>query len=307
MGDQTVEEIRFETYPLVFGEHADPDHVRTVARVAEERGYSGLRFPDHVVLPKHIPDEYPFTETGEYPFDHTDPTYDLFDVLSFVAGVTEEVKLVSNVCAVPFRHPVVLAKNALTLDALSEGRFEFGVGLGWLRTEFEVLDVPYEERASRTDEFLELFDRVCSEGVVEFDGPHHSFQETGFYPQPVEDGGPKLWIGGNSRAAFERLARYGAGWLAPGSVSGTDLASIRDRIDQAWADHDREGEPEISAALPLYDSDGALRDTEALLEDVRASAEAGVTTLNLFFHGDDPERQIEEMETVADEVIDRCQ
>lgn len=295
--------VRFDTYPLVFGAKADPGEVREAARVAERAGFSGLRFSDHVVLPKDIPDEYPFTESGEYPYDHTAHIYEVFDLLSFLAGVTAESRLLTNICVVPFRHPVTLAKNALTVDSLSGGRFELGVGLGWLRTEFEVLDVPFQERASRTDEFLEMFELVCEEPALSFDGPHHSFQETGFYPRPVSESGPPIWVGGNSRGAFKRLARFGDGWLAPGHLSTGALREAVSRIAKEWDDQDRSGSPEIGSSISLYDA-GDLRNPAVLAREVEELVDAGVTVLNLTFSATEHATHLDEMQTVGDELID---
>jgi len=167
-----------------------------------------------------VPDEYPFSPTGDAPVSVSDSIHNAFLALADLCRATRDIALGTNVYVVPYRHPVVLARQVLTLVALADGRFEFGVGAGWLRTEFEVLDVPFEERGSRTDEFLRLFERICEEGELRFDGPHHSFQRTGFRPVPKER--PRVWVGGHSGAAFRRTAEFGDGrtilWLRPAEV-----------------------------------------------------------------------------------------
>lgn len=305
MGTSTeVQRLEFETAPLAFGVEADPDHIRRLSAAAEEVNFDALRFPDHIALPRDIPPEYPFSESGEYPFDHTTPTYDVFDVLSFVCGCTESINLKSNVCVVPFRHPVTLAKNVLSLCSLSRGRFEFGVGLGWLRTEFEVLDVPYKERGPRTDEFLDLFHRVCEEPVVDFDGKFHSFPETGFYPRPHRDGGPPILVGGYTGAAFRRIAEYGDGWVSAGTTALQDIENGKERLLTAWNEYNRHGEPSISATVLAYEpGDTDLRSIDDLREKISQLAEVGVTRVNLHFRAETPEEHVRQVKTVGEEVL----
>ena len=180
-----------------FGEQATRENIERLATAADDGGFDAVWVGDHVTLPAEIPDTYPFSPSGEAPFDIGQDVYDCFGVLSYLAGVTDRVDLGTNTCIVPYRHPAVLARNAFTLEQLSGGRFDFGVAPGWLETEFEVLDVPFEERGSRTDEFLDLFERAREEPELAFDGPHHSLQRTGFHPAPPR-GRPKVWVGGRS-------------------------------------------------------------------------------------------------------------
>lgn len=292
-----------------FGEGAGPDKFGRVADRAERGGFDAVWVGDHVSLPADIPDTYPFSPDGESPFDVGQDTYDLFGVLSFLAARTETVTVGSNTCIVPYRHPVVLARNALTVEALSEGRFDFGVAPGWMRTEFEVLDVPFEERGSRTDEFLRIFERACEEGEFAFDGPHHSFQETGFHPMP-EDGRPKIWVGGKSGAALRRVAEFADGWTIFWDRPDA-IASARERIMNAWTDYDREGDPEIAVVRAV--DVGAEQDSDTdrtfvgspaeICEDVEAYREAGVTRVVFDFFDPTTEGQLDQMIRLADDVL----
>jgi probable F420-dependent oxidoreductase len=300
-------EPEFGVMLSTFGDHAYPEAFSRVARTAETEGYDAVWAGDHVSLPAEIPDTYPFSPSGESPFDVELDTYDVFEVLSYLAGVTEEVKLGTNTCIVPYRHPVVLARNALTLEALSEGRLDFGVAPGWMETEFEVLDVPYEERGSRTDEFLRIFERAREEGQFAFEGPHHNFQETGFYPTPERDR-PPIWVGGRSGASFRRLAEFGDGWTIFWDHP-EDIADARERIGRAWDDYDREGDPEIALTRAVHVGTDAERDTlltgepAEIVEDVEAYAEAGVTRIVLDFYTREVDAQIEQIERFADRVM----
>lgn len=294
-----------------FGDHASPDAFRRVATTAEEVGFDAVWAGDHVSFPAEIPDTYPFSPSGESPFDVSQDAYDVFGVLSHLAAVTESVDLGTNTCIVPYRHPVVLARNALTVEALSGGRLDFGVAPGWMETEFEVLDVPFEERGGRTDEFLEMFERACEAGELAFDGPYHSFQRTGFHPVPDEEGRPKIWVGGRSGAAFRRVAQFGDGWTIFWDRPD-DVAAARRRITNAWTDFDREGDPEIAVVRatdvgPDPDRDPSkplVGEPEAVAADVEAYADAGTTRIVIDFYTTDIDEQVEQVRRFADGVID---
>lgn len=294
---------------VTFGGPASPEAFARLAGAADGV-VETLCVGDHVTLPAEIPDEYPFSPTGESPFSASQDAYDAFQVLSYLAGRTDDVRLGTNTAIAPYRHPVALAKQALTLDALTGGRFEFGLAPGWMRTEFEVLDVPFEERGTRTDEFLDLFDRVCGEGELSFEGPHHAFQKTGFHPRPVQEGGPPIWVGGRSGATFRRVGEHGTGW----TIFPDGPAQVRsdvERLERAWAAHDRPGDPAVAVTLtdyPVHVGDGRIEgDREALVDRLGAYVDAGATRLFVMPQAvaDDAEGCLQFLEWVVDDVAPR--
>lgn len=301
-----------------------------VARTAEEAGFDVLMAGEHITFPDGIADIYPYTETHESPFEISDPAYDGFQILAQMAGVTDSIQLATNICIAPLRHPVTLTKHALTLHAISEGRFDFGVGVGWLEDEFNVLDVSFEERGSRTDEFLEIFNRACADPEFSFDGTHFQFQKTGFHPVADADG-PPLYIGGDTGAALRRTAEFADGWshywtredLADSSPEA--ITEWRDRLLNAWNDYDRAGDPEIAVTRPIQigenpqppfhselgvdrslDEDVPLIGSpESIIEDLEAYVDVGVDRLNCSFQVSDYNIDlfIEQIERFGDEVI----
>lgn len=289
-----------------WSEQATPDGFRRIAEAADERDYDAVWGGDHIVMPEDIPDD-----AADWAEIDT-PTYDVFTVLSHVAGVTESIRLGTNICVAPIRHPVHLAKLALSLDNLSDGRFELGVAVGWLEAEYEVLDVPFEDRGALTDEFLELFDRACSEGSFSFDGPFHSFERTGFYPRPHGDG-IKTWIGGRAGASVRRVGEHGDGWTI-GNLEPGELAEQRERLERAWADFERESSPSLAHTNDTYvvREDEEVPDRyadspqsgspEAIAESIDAYADAGATRINLRLRGLSIEDRIEQIHRFADEV-----
>lgn len=292
--------------------YTNPESFGRVATAAEEHGFDAVWAGEHPIIPENIPDEYPFTPDGEAPMDISHATYDVFDLLSWIAGMTDSINVGTNVAVIPYRHPILLVKNALTLHALSDGRFELGASPGWLRTEFEILDVPFEERGSRTDEFFRLYERVCEEGELAFDGPHHSFQKASFYPVPDEDELPSVWFGGKSGATVRRIGEFGDGWSIFWAKPD-EVASMKDRIMNAWEDFGREGEPRIAVARPVKvgeDTDEnadkpLVGSPETIAEDVEQYAEAGMTRLVMTTYDLSTEAQLEQIRRLGDEVIPR--
>lgn len=284
-----------------------PGVFQRFARTAEESGFDVVVAGDHIVYPEEIPTDYEFSSTGEPPFDTTTSLFDVFDVLSYLAPVTDTIDLGTHVVAAPYRHPLVLAKNALTVEGLSQGRLDFGVAPGWMHTEFDALGVPFEERGSRTDEFLEIFELACEEGVTGYDGEHYSFDEVGFFPSPERD--IPIWIGGKSGATFRRIAEYGDGWATLWEHPD-DVEAARERIMNAWTDFDREGEPEISVLRPVSLGNDADPDRllsgppSSILEDVRAYRDAGTTRLMVDFFTTDVDEQVRLMEQFGEEIIE---
>jgi probable F420-dependent oxidoreductase len=292
-----------------FGQGANPEAFGRFADQAEDGDFDAIWVGDHITFPEEIPDTYPFSPDGNSPFDIGQDAYELFQVLTFLAARTETVDVGSNTCIVPYRHPAVLARNALTIEALSNGRFDFGVAPGWMRTEFEVLDVPFEERGSRTDEFLQMFERLREDGELAFDGPHHSFQKTGFHPVPDGDR-PKIWVGGKSGAAFRRVAEFGDGWTIFWDRPD-EIRDARDRIMNAWTDYERSGTPEIAVIRAVDVDENSDYDTSrpfvgsaaSICEDIEHYQDAGVTKVIFDFYDRSTGGQMEQMERLADSVL----
>ncbi len=276
--------VTFGVILPAWSDAATPDGFTRVASAAEEAGFDAVWRGDHIVFPEHIPEGGPFARIDSV-------AYDVFQILSHVAAMTDGLHVGTNICVVPYRHPVHLAKLALTLDNLAEGRFEFGVGVGVHRAEFDVLDVPYEQRGARTDEFLELFERVCRSDTLAFEGPHHEFGRTGFYPRPVRAAGPPIWVGGESSAAVRRVAEYGTGWTTF-HHSPEELGGMRERLLATWDDFDRNGEPGLATPVPVCpdrESDPAAAyltgDCDHDTRVIEQYLTAGVTRLNVSFRG----------------------
>lgn len=302
-------DLSFGVMVPILGPSASAEGFRRLAATAEDLGYDVLWVGEHVVFPSEISSDYPFTDSGEPPGMSADQNlFGAIETLAYLAGETSDIRIGTNVCLPPLRHPAMLTKQVFTLDALSGGRFEFGVGPGWLREEYEVLDVPFEERGTRMDEFLQIFERARNEGEFSHDGTHYSFQSTGFHPTSSAPSRPRVWVGGKSGATFRRVAEFGDGWTIV--RDGPDqIDSARERLLSAWGDYDRQGAPEIALLRAVQidedsDRDGPLAGSpEKVRRDVEAYRDAGVTHVGLMFYTLDVDEQIEQLRRFSREVV----
>ena len=181
-GGRSTEEIGGEAASVT-----TPGYLRDCARYAEDLGFDSIWFPDHVVIPTAYSSRYPYQEYegGEYrryPFDET-AFPEPMTALAYVAGATDRIKLRTGVLILPERNPVLFAKELGTLDALSGGRLELGIGIGWLREEFEALGISWPNRGRRCDEYIEAMREIWNNEVASYDGEFVSFSGDPLRPQ----------------------------------------------------------------------------------------------------------------------------
>lgn len=174
---------------------------------AERLGVHSGWVSDHLCWPADIESKYPYSDDGSFAAPNSMAWLEPIGTLLFAAGVTEKMMLGQTVLIMGYRPPVQTAKLIATLDVLSEGRAILGAGVGWMREEFEVLGMPWDNRGARADEQLELFNKLFTEETPSFDGKYYQVPEVRFEPKPV--GKVPVWIGGASEAAFKRTARFG--------------------------------------------------------------------------------------------------
>lgn len=200
------------------GPLAKPETLVTLAKRGEELGYDSVLTGDHIVVPRHIASPYPYTETGAFPGSASGEAMEQLTVLAFLAGQTRTIRLVTSVIIVPHRNPLVAAKALATLDVLSKGRVVVGVGVGWMREEFEALGLPpFDERGAVTDEYIRAFKELWTSENPTFQGAYCRFSDIDFLPKPVQKPHPPIWVGGESRRALRRTAQLANGWYPIGS------------------------------------------------------------------------------------------
>jgi len=197
-----------------FGDGQRPEFLRALGESAEQVGVASLWAPEHVVLPATYTSRYPYSEDGRFPLDPSAGGLgDPFTVLAYLAALTKTVRLGTGICLVPQRNPVYTAKIVAGLDVLSNGRFDFGVGIGWLAEEFAALEVPFERRAQRTRAYLEIMRRLWTQEVATYADDFYTLPATHMAPKPVQRPHPPIIFGGESAAALRRVADLGQGWF----------------------------------------------------------------------------------------------
>lgn len=195
------------------GPLATPESIVTIAKKGEELGFDSISLGDHILVPRTIESSYPYTDNGEYPGSTTGSSLEQLSVLSYLAGQTSKIRLSTSVMVVPHRNPIVAAKSLATIDVLSKGRLVVGVGTGWMREEFEALGVePFEDRGAVTDDYIQAMKELWTSSSPSYNGKYCSFKEISFLPKPVQKPHPPLWVGGESKRAIRRAARFCDGW-----------------------------------------------------------------------------------------------
>jgi probable F420-dependent oxidoreductase len=206
--------MRFGVHLVAAGKMIEGEKIARVARRAEELGYDSLWVSDHILFPTALRSQYPYSPDGKLPLDPSNPLLEPFTVLSYVAAVTQRVKLGTSVVVVPYRDPLVTAKIVASLDVLSGGRFIFGVGVGWLEEEFRALRQNIRNRAAQTREALLAMKACWTQEDPEFHGQFFDFSGIKVAPKPRQRPHPPIWFGGNSIPALKRAVELGDGWHA---------------------------------------------------------------------------------------------
>ncbi|MBA3653929.1 MAG: LLM class F420-dependent oxidoreductase [Actinobacteria bacterium] len=191
---------------------ATPEYIATLGREAEARGFHSLWVAEHVVLFDEYESKYPYAADGKIPAGGESGILEPFTALSFIAAVTDRIRLGTGICLVPQRNPVYTAKEVASIDWLSNGRFDFGIGVGWLREEFDACNVPFERRGERTREYIEVMRRLWEDPVSEHHGEFYDMPPLRQYPKPIQQPHPPIHFGGESDAALRRVADVGNGW-----------------------------------------------------------------------------------------------
>src|SRR3954471_19039208 len=219
------------------GPYVEPDMAAAFGRIAEEHGIESLWAVEHVVVPADYQSQYPYSPTGRMPGREESPIPDPLVWLTWVGAHTTTLRLATGILILPQRNPVVLAKEVATLDRLSKGRVTLGIGVGWLREEFDALGVPFAERAARTDEHVAVMRAVWGGTSVDYDGEFTTLRGANVFPQPVQASVP-IVVGGHSEAAARRAGRLGDGFF-PGKGEWPTLErAMRAAATEAGRDPD---------------------------------------------------------------------
>ena len=295
----------------------DAQGIRRFVQRAEELGFESVLAGDHVLLPTGGTNQYPYTADGSFSRPADEPFLETMTMLGYMAACTDTIKLGSTVIILPYRNPLVQAKMFASLDVLTDGRMICGVGVGWLEKEFDTLGVPYAERGPMSDEFLEIFKTLWTQAHPEFHGNYYDIEGIQFYPKPVQQPHIPIWVGGHSRPALRRVARYGDCWhttrQTPDFVA-QNLPYLREQAERAGRDP-ASISISLKRSLHFTDLDAAeeeasvrtggvvIATTQEVIDDVYYCRELGINQLTYDFRVDGLDASIRVMEHLAAEVL----
>jgi len=305
------------------GRLTEPENMSAISKKGEDLGYHLVVVPDHVIFPLQNDSVYPYDEHGVHPGTSAGACLEQLTVLAFLAGQTSKIRLGTSVMIVPHRNPIVTAKALATLDVLSNGRVNVGVGAGWLKEEFETLGLPpFEERGAVTDEYIMAFKELWTSDKPSFKGKYCQFDNISFLPKPVQKPHPPIWVGGESNRALRRAARMGDVWHPVNTNLSFPLGTpeqLEAAIGKLAVRTEREGRnpSEIKVAFRTQvnqnSSTGSSNGTRApfsgssdqIASDIRCYEDMGVSSLVVDFGGvassgiSDPNQVMQRMEEFA--------
>jgi probable F420-dependent oxidoreductase len=242
--------MRLGLHALGIGAGARREVIDAVASAAEASGFATLWSGEHVIMVDRPASRYPYSADGHIAVPAVADWLDPLVGLSFAAAATHEIGIATGVLLVPEHNPLLLAKQAASLDALCGGRLTLGVGVGWSREEFEALGVPFERRGKRAAEYVAAMRALWRDDVASFEGEFVSFDSVRVNPKPPRDRRIPVVLGGNSDAALRRVAAWGDGWygfnLDGVDAAGERLATLGELCREAGRDI---GELHVAVAL----------------------------------------------------------
>lgn len=279
--------------------------IAAIAAAAEGAGFHGFGFTDHPAPSQR------WLQAGGH--DALDP----FVAMGFAAARTTTLRLIPNIVVLPYRNPFLVAKSGATLDLLSGSRFTLAVGVGYLKREFAALGVDYDERAELFEEALQVIRAVWTSDDMSFAGRHFTASGITAHPRPLSP--PPIWIGGNTRAARRRVARYGDGWCpfpAPARLAQTagtaaidSVDRLADGIEDLRRNCDAAGRDWSAIDITFTNADGGSPasdgfNADAYLSGLEKLAALGVTWAHVGLPGDSLAHVLESIERFRTLVID---
>ncbi len=242
--------IRIGLHGLGIASGARRGMIEAVAGAAEAAGFSTLWVGEHVVMFDRSRSRYPYSAEGEIPVPADADWLDPFVCLSFAAAATSTIAIATGVLLLPEHNPVLVAKQAASLDSLSGGRLTLGVGVGWSREEFAALGVPFEHRGRRTAEYIAAIREIWEQDAASFSGEFVEFEAIRVYPKPARGRRLPVVFGGNSEPALRRVAELGDGWYGFNLAGVEEVAERVGRLRAHCRDANRDfGELTIAAAV----------------------------------------------------------
>ena len=305
------------------GPLAQPESIRRIAEKAEVCGFGYLTVSDHIVIPKTVEPNYPYSDTGRFTWLDIGGTdcMEQFTLMAWLAAATSKIRILSSVIVIPHRSPLFMAKSLATMDVLSGGRIAVGVGAGWMREEFEALGVPdFDARGRVTNEYIDAMKAAWTQEAPAYSGEFVEFSEIETDPRPVQAPHPPIWIGGESLPAMRRVVSHGDGWYPFGSnpkFRMDTVAAYTTRRDRMFALAEEAGRDPASITLSYncafhneaeqQRQDGTRLSftgtPEQRAADIKAFGDAGISMMVLNLTANEESAMLDRMEAFSKEVM----
>jgi probable F420-dependent oxidoreductase len=305
----------------VSGPLSGPKDLARIASGGEALGYDYCTISDHVAIPRDMEAKYPYSDTGEFPGRAGGDRHEQLTCVAFVAAKTAKLRLVTSVTVVPHRPPVLTAKIISTIDVLSEGRFTWGIGVGWCQEEFEAIGTEaFAERGAVTDETIAVCRELWSNENPSFHGKYAKFSNIFFQPRPVQKRVP-IWVGGESGPAMRRTAKLGDAWYPIGTNPKNRLDTLarleagKARLAKLTREAGRNPSEvglayrfsQFGTGIPERADNGERRlgsgDNSAIVGDLKSLRDLGVIAVDFNFGGDTADAVIANMQRFREDVL----
>ena len=218
--------MKIGVFASLFAPHCTPEQIATVAKQLDQAGLDSLWFGEHVMLFDEMEFPYPGSPDGKLPVPSGQGAPDQGTLIAYCAAHTQQLRFGTGISLIPQRNPIYTAKEFATLDWLTQGRINLGVGVGWCKEEVEGCGYSFNNRGERCDEALDLITQLWQNDITDHNGKHFSLSGARMDPKPIQAPHIPLFIGGFSQAALERTAKYGQGWLGFGITPGMTEALL---------------------------------------------------------------------------------
>jgi probable F420-dependent oxidoreductase len=269
--------------------------LRRLGAEAEARGFESIWVAEHVVMFDEYASQYPYAADGRFPGGGDTGLLEPLTALAYLAAVTDRIRLGTGICLVPQRNPLYTAREAADVDWLSGGRLDLGVGVGWLREEFEALGVPFERRGARCNSYLEVMRRLWCDDVSQYRDEFYTLPACRQFPKPIQKPHPPIHFGGESDAALRRVADLGQGWYGF-NLDPAGLAERMTKLRELVAARGRSID-EIEISVSPY-----LRSFEP--EMIEAYQQAGAQQVILPVFGRSRDEMLQRLDKVAQTVLE---
>lgn len=269
---------------------------RAIGERADRRGFHSLWLAEHVVLFDEYNSSYPYTPDGKIALGEEAGILEPFTTMGYLSAVTQNIRLGTGICLLPQRNPLYTAKEVSNVDHLSNGRIDFGIGIGWLREEFEALGVDWARRGARTDEYVQILKTLWCDAESQYRGEFHNLPPCRMYPKPVQKPHPPIYVGGETDAALGRVARVGQGWFGVYHTPQTaaerigKLSSLLSEQGRALTDVD------VTVGVPFG--------VQPSMDEVKRFRDAGVNQLILPIFLQRAEATLADIDDLAKRIVE---